>query len=267
MTISNSSIKKISRDILKSNYIGCIIVTAIFLTAFFICYNISALLLLVAGTYFSVGAFAVLCFFVLAPLLMGVIRYFWRLSCGTADNPVAVFYYFSSAKIFIKTLKLVFSLGLRTALSYLVFSIPTIALKVISGSWLYSVLNMPIPIWTVNLTGVISILHLIAFIATFFSVIKYYLAPMLFVADENIDTEEAMHLSTVISKRTLLDYIFLLFSFIGWLLLCLLIIPLIFIVPYILISYLVHCSYAVNTFNEEITKINHDDIPTFIAGV
>ncbi len=267
MTISNSSIKNISKDILKSNYIGSTIVTAIFFSAVFICYNIFALLSVVTGTYFSFSVFAGLCFFVLAPLFMGVIRYFWRLSCGTADNPISVFYYFNSAKIFFKTLQLVFSLALRVAVSYLIFSIPVFAFRLISGSWLYSVLNMPIPIWTVNLTGVISILRLIAFIATLFSVIKYYLAPMLFVADENIDTAEAMHLSTVISKRTLLDFIFLVFGFFGWLLLCLLIIPLIFTVPYILTSYLVHCSYAVSAFNEEITRINHDDIPTFIAGV
>jgi hypothetical protein len=195
------------------------------------------------------------------------LRYFWRLSCGTKDNPISVFYYFSSRQAYLKTLHLVFSLLIRVAICYLIFSIPVFIAQLISGTWLYSVLDVSIPIWTVNLTDVMNFLRFIAICATLFSVLKFYLAPMLFVADESMDTSEALHLSTVISKRTLLDFIFFFFSFLGWGLLSVLIIPLIFTIPYFITAYLIHSSYAVNAFNEAISKINHDDIPTYIAGV
>ena len=126
---------------------------------------------------------------------------------------------------------------------------------------------MPIPIWTTNLSFFISFLKFFTVTATVFAMLKYYLAPMLAVADENMEIAEALHLSTIISKKTLLDFIFLLFGFWGWLLISVLVIPLIYSIPYFILSYLIHCSFAVQNFNSEIAKLNHDDVPTFVAGV
>ena len=267
MTISNDSIKSIAKEIYKSNYIKIIVVTAVFLSVSFICSNISGILSFSTGEYFSLAIYALLSVFVLLPLFVGICRFFWRLSCGVADNPITIFYYFSCKKLYCKVFVLIFSLGIRAIINYFVFSIPAFVLKIISGTWLYSLIKTPIPIWTVNLSGIIGWLSAIAVVATIISMLKFYLAPMLFVADENIDVAEALHLSRVVTKRTMLDFVFLGLSFFGWSLLSVFVVPLIFTLPYITISYLVHCSYSVSAFNEEVTKINHDDIPTYIAGV
>ena len=198
---------------------------------------------------------------------MGFLRYIWRLISGVTDNPMALFHYFSDKKLYLKVLKLTFSLSIRAAICYLIFYIPVIILNIITGTKIYEMLNIPVPMWTFNLTNLGTFLRFLSIAATLISVLKLYLAPMLFVADENIEVAEAIHLSNVISKKTIIDFIFLALSFIGWILLSFLSLPLIFTLPYMLLAYLIHSSAAVDAFNKEISRANYDDIPTFIAGV
>lgn len=267
MSLANSTIKKLSLDSLKGSFSNCTVVTIILISCYFIFNNIAALFQIVAGATVANILFLVLCFLGLSPVILGSIRYFWRLSCGVKDNPVCVFYYFSDFALYKRSLHLAFSLILRAMLLLLVFGIPTIILEVVSSTKLYEIIDMPIPIWTTNLSYFISFLKFFTVTATVFAMLKYYLAPMLTVADENMEIAEALHLSTIISKKTLLDFIFLLFGFLGWLLISVLVIPLIYSIPYFILSYLIHCSFAVQNFNSEIAKLNHDDVPTFVAGV
>ena len=90
---------------------------------------------------------------------------------------------------------------------------------------------------------------------------------MLFVADESMDSAEAIHLSAVIAKKTKFDFLYLFFSFSGWILLSLLSVPMLFTFPYFVFSYLLHSAYSVSGFNEQLSHISYDDIPTFIAGI
>ncbi len=266
MTVSNFTIKTAAKKLLKPNFIGNTVAVAIVMAIWFICYNISTVISLIAGKVAFAVLLILLAFFAVSPLFVGLIRYFWRLCCGQKDNPISVFYYLGSKDLYLKTLNLVFSLGVRTVICFLISSIPVYVLKLVTGTWLYKFLNVSIPIWTANLSNIISFLQFISVMATIFYMMKFYLTPMLFVADENIDIGEALHLSTVICRRTMLDFVFLVFSFSGFILLSFLTLPLLFILPYMLLTYLIHCSYAVDAFNEELAKINRDDIPTFVAG-
>lgn len=267
MTVSNSSIKTISKTTLKENYITAFMVSVIVMTVWFINYNISAIFSIIAGSIVSTVIYYALNVLFLLPIVFGVVRYFWRLICKSNDNPIIVFHYFTTKTLYLKALHIIGSLLVRILFCYLIFSIPVFIFKLITGTWLYDFLNLSMPIWTVNLSNLIYFLKFIAIVATVVSMLKFYLAPMLFIADENMDVAEAVHLSTVISKRTTLDFIFLIFSFAGWLLLSFFYLPLIFISPYFITAFLVYSSFAVEEFNSEINKINRDDIPTFIAGV
>lgn len=267
MILTAGTIKTLSKKNLKNNFLKALTVSAVVLFVFFINYNIASLLSLVFGDIFSNVIFGVGCFLTFSPVLLGAIRYFWRMACAVTDNPISVFYYFSSKQLYKKSLSLAFSILVRALISYIIFIIPAFAFDVISGTKIYELLGVPIPIWSVNLSYFSFFLKFIAVVATLLSVLKFYLAPMLIVADENMVVAEAMHLSTVISKKSMLDFIFFVFAFLGWILLSVLIIPLFFVLPYFLVSYLLHCSSVVNEFNEEIKKLNQDDLPTIIAGV
>ena len=68
-------------------------------------------------------------------------------------------------------------------------------------------------------------------------------------------------MSTVISKKSGIDFVYLLFSFLGWMFLSLLVIPLIFTLPYMITSYAVHVRFAVAEYNryiEEREKKNYN---------
>lgn len=267
MSISNSTIKEISKNILRGNTVSNMVICVALISSFFVCSNISSVLSLVLGEIAAVVVLICLFYLILMPLCLGAFRYFWRLCCGVRDNPILLFFYFSSKKDYAKALKFTLHLFARIVFTYLIFSVPVFLARIISGTWLYTALDVSIPIWTVNFSHVTGFLNTLAVIATVFASLKFYLAPMLFVADESLDVSETLHLSNVISKRTYWDYLFLVFSLIGWIALSVFVIPMIFTLPYIITAYLVHASYAVSAFNEKISKINQDDIPTYIAGV
>ncbi len=266
MTVSGSTIKKEARNILKNNYSDIFVATISVLAVWYIFNLLCSILEIFTTAILAEGLLLLLSVFLFAPLVLGFLRYLWRVSSGVTDNPVTVFYYFTGFRLYFKSLRLVISLCIRIGLCYLIFLIPYFALQVITGTWIYETLDITVPLWTLNLSNVITVLHYVAVLATVFACFKYYLAPMIFVVDETIDTAEAVHMSTVIAKKTSFDFIFMVFSFIGWIILSLLALPLIYTLPYMLLSYLKHCSYAVETFNNDISKINYDDIPTFVAG-
>ena len=92
--------------------------------------------------------------------------------------------------------------------------------------------------------------------------IFFYIAPVLFIADDNMDCAEAIHMSTIIAKGSSIDFVYLFFSFIGWILICFFLIPIVFVLPYLICSYLVHIRFAVAKYNKHIVK-NDNNIPTF----
>lgn len=264
---SSSSIKRLSKDIFKKNAIVLTVCAIIVMAVWFLVLNISLLTEIFTSSVVSIICLIVFAFLFFAPIFMGFLRYVWRLISGVTDSPIALFYFFSEKNLYFKALKFTLFFGFRVAICYLIFYIPVLLLEIITSTKFYEFLNAPVPMWTFNLSNIGAFLQLLSVVATLVSVLKLYLAPMLFVADENIEVSEAIHLSTVISKRTIIDFIFLSLSFFGWILLSFLSVPLNFTLPYMVLAYLIHSSAAIDAFNKEISRVSFDDIPTFIAGV
>lgn len=267
MTVASSTIKKTAKNALKNNYTKSIIVGSVLLFCYLINYSISSCLYFVLGDIFSSLFFIVISLFIFAPVLFGCLRFFWRFLCGVSDNPITLFHYFTSKELYLKAIKLTFNFALKAFLYFIVLSIPYFIVLLISNIKTYELLNITIPLWTANLSNIAVFLRSIATVGTIFLMLKYYLAPMLIIADENMDVTEAMHMSVVISKNTMLDFIYLAFSMLGWMLLSLLFIPLVFTIPLFITVYLTHCSFAVSEYNEHIRKMNQESFPTFVAGV
>lgn len=267
MSISNATIKSIAKNILKENYITSAIVSVITISTFFIFVNVAGLFGWAFGDAASMAVLVLLLLLLLAPLCVGVLRHFWRQSCGVRDNPKGIFYFFSTKSLYFKALSLAFSLLFRILLIYLIFSIPVFVARLISGTWLYSFLDISIPIWTVDFSNITNFLRGLVIVVTLFSSFRYFLAPMIFIANEDMKVSQIIRASVAISKTSFHDFLFFLFSLSGWILLSMLVIPLILTIPYILTSYLVYSSYTVSAFNENILKNSQGGVPTFVAGV
>lgn len=267
MTIASSTIKKTAKESLKGNWVKAIIACAVVLFCYLINNSIGSIFYIIGGDTVANVLFWILNFFMLIPVILGAIRYFWRLLCGVADEPLSVFYYFASKGNYLKSIKLAFLLGIKLLLYAALLLIPYFAVSVISNVETYEFLDITIPLWTANLSNLSAFLQSIALIGTIFLTLKYYLAPMLIVADDNMDVNEAIHMSVVISKNTILDLISLSFSMLGWILLSILFIPLIYTIPLFITVYLTHCTYAVGEYNEYVKKVNMESFPSFVAGI
>lgn len=266
MTAGNRVIKITAKTALKNNMLRSVFSSAILIFCVLICTYVSYLIGIVGGSITSTVFSVLFTVFLNVPLCLGVLRYFWRLLFSAEDNPVSVFYYFSEKALYLKSLKLIFSLILKAFLPALILAVPVIGLWSVSKGLIFELADVSIPLWTANLTYIYTFVRSLAIIVLIIYMLKFYLAPLFIIADENMDIDEALHMSTVISKKTLVDFIYLFFSFLGWILLSLLVIPLIFTLPYMLTAYAVHFRFAVADYNKHIENNIGDEFPTFVAG-
>ena len=74
--------------------------------------------------------------------------------------------------------------------------------------------------------------------------------------DESLYLMEAMHISEMISKQSISAFASLVVSFIGWFLLSLLGLPLVYTLPFFLISYVVHSRFAIVNYNLNLQRVS-----------
>lgn len=250
MSISSEAVKKTAKTALRNKWFSSAVYCLCLVIVFFLFQYIGSVLSTVIG---EIGCFlfnVLWLIFIFLPLVLGALKYFWRMLFGAEDKFISLFYYFSSKKEYIKAEKFILNLSFRFLVSGFIFYIPALIANFFSETTFYSKFNLAMPMWVSNLWLVSSVLEFIAFVAIVILSLKYYIAPVLFVADEDMDPSEAIHMSAIISKGSNSDFIYLFFSHIGWLLLCLLVIPMPAILPYIICCYLVHCRFSVAKYNK-----------------
>lgn len=263
MVSGSQAVKVTAKAALKNNWLKAIIACSILIFTMFICYNAASVFSIVAG---DIGGSILLILgtvFLTCPIALGLLRYYWRILFNPQDNPISVFYYFSDKSLYRRALGLILSLVLRAIFWGILLNIPVLIVNIMSGSFFYELTGAAIPMWTANLTNLEIFLKAVSYVLLFFIMLRYYMAPVLFVADDNMDNAEAMHMSSIISKKTSIDFIYLLFSFFGWILLSIFVVPLGFTLPYILTSYLVHVRFAVAEYNRHIELSAKNSFPSF----
>lgn len=202
---------------------------------------------------------AAFCVFIAVPLLLGVLRYFWRSLFECEDRLTVLFCYFSSRALYWRAVQTALYLVLYTAGWGIVCLLPAGAAQLLLSPEFYAAIHASMPDFTANLWIVYDCLATIGVVWLLFMLLRYYLVPFLIVADEQMEIAEAVHMSRLISRRTAFDYVSLIFSFAGWILLSLTAVPLIFTVPYFIMAYLVHARFAVAQYNRVVHQMNRTD--------
>ncbi len=263
MSNGSGAVKITAKTALGGNWVSSIVSLCIFIFSVFILGNSCAIIETIAGKLISFAVMLIFLLFIILPLFLGLLRYFWRMLFSAKDKPVSVFYYFSDKASYKRALLLILSYALKFAIWGALLYIPILIVRLMSEDFIYDFVNMPIPVWTANLSAVISFLKVFSFVLVWFIMIRYYLAPVLFVANDDIEPAEAMHMSTIISKKSAADFIFLMLSFLGWIILSVFVVPIIFTVPYIITAYLVHSRFAVAEYNKHIKLFADNNFPSF----
>ncbi len=268
MVASSAVVKDTAKTVLKPNYFKSVIACTVFVFSSIICYLLSELTGVIFGRAIYYTVLALLVLFVLVPLFYGLIKFFRRMQWGQQDGVISIFYYFSSKKNYFRVIKLNAIIVLRLLVIGIVLLIPAIITDILQNGHLYDLFGITMPLWTSNIWIISEVLKISALIVLFFVSIRFYIAPFLFVADDGMDVLEALHFSAVISKRTAFDFFFLIISFALWILFSVLLIPLCFVFPYFIMSYLVHCRFAVSQYNRVVDEISgNNSAPHYSADI
>ena len=258
----NAAVKSTARVIMKKLWPQLIACTFLIMACFFVgIYALSAFgLLLGDNAVFASLPFLVLyILFVAAPFVYGALRFVWRAGDDSGDDVGLVFYYFASAKRYFKSVRFTVGFLLRIALMLFLAHLPQNVVKVA----LYAASGFLNEQMRLQFSFVVSLLGLLGLVLFVILSTRYYIAPLLFVGCDHLENAEVIHMSKLISRKTAGAYIVLVLGMIGWMLLSLLGITLIYTAPYFLAAYTVHCRYAVYHYNHLAKISGETDFPAF----
>lgn len=267
MTTTTKGIKKLSRNVFSENTVATLLATCICFFVYFIIYiasgifafsdlQIVAVVLALVGNILGLG-----------PIILGLIRFLNRVLIDKKDNPISVFYYFTNKKLYKKSLSFIMTFLCKALFRGFSLYLPAIFVNLLTTDVFYSFFNLNIPFWTSNLQSIIGGLTIVATVLFILYLIRLYLAPALFVIDDNIDVDECFLMSKIVSKKSSVDYIFMVFSFFGWILLSVLWVPMLYTVPYFLYAYLTHARQTFFEYNSYLESLQKDDIHQYYEGV
>lgn len=175
---------------------------------------------------------ATLYFLVLAPLSLGVMRWFFLLGDGKVEPTVSIFEYFLSAAQFWRVLWLQVCLFLRRLLWSALFLTGPLALIYLAELWqkkgdtdLESVLSLGLMLIGFSLLALLG-----AFLMIW--LMRYYLAEYALINDGNLTAREAIRQSISLSRGRQTEFLVLELSILGWRILDFLILPRLFTLPY-----------------------------------
>ena len=177
-------------------------------------------------------AVAALYFLVLAPLSMGLLRWFFLLGDGKAEPTVAIFEYFHAATLFWRVLWLQICLFFRRLLWSAAFLAVPAAMLYFAGLWqqrgdtdLESVLSLGL-----MLAGLLLLMLMGCFLLIW--LMRYYLAEYVLITSPDLTARDAIRQSVQLCRGRLTELLMLELSLLGWRLLDFLILPRLFTLPY-----------------------------------
>lgn len=254
---TTNTIKSEARLSLKDKWPKALGIGALVISAFCLIYVFfSMLYLMFSGTLGStwgivlslIPAFFIWQFFGV-PLLYGALRWFWFTATGE-DVPVSeVFFYFSRTKEYIRSISLGFRIFCRIVAIIVVCFLPSGIISILCRPTLYDMLNFNMPFFVSSLWSLGNVLTLFGTILSIILLLRYFAAPILMINDNNISPQEALHLSNIISKQVNGKTFTFLLSFFGWAILSLLVIPIIYILPFFMASYAIYCKHLIENYN------------------
>ena len=191
--------------------------------------------------------------FLSSPFLFGVLRWFWLLTNGV-DVPLnELFYFFSSGKIFWKSVRLSLGVFLRIVFAAGISLLPYVLWSVAFDPALYDHFNIAMPIW---MSGLFPIAQFLKFIGLFFFVLLSLRCLVVYIplnACPELSVRKMFGFASRLIHGRLFRFLGFLLSFFGWFLLSLLCLPLLFTLPFFLTSL---CIYGKEEYKDSVKSEN-----------
>ncbi len=194
--------------------------------------------------------------FLVTPIFFGTVSYFIRLCSDETPNPTTVFSAFGSGKNYGRYLQTVFPIGLRCIVVFFLTLLPSTIFNALSNDLFYTQMKQTPP-ENLKVFAVLSVAFQIAgwiFIVVY--LLRYFMVPYLTVNAPEMDPETVLLVSRKLYDRFSTEFLKTVFGFWFWILISILVIPLIFTVPYFMSGYVFSAREAVQLWNQsEQTKI------------
>ncbi len=258
MQPSSRQIKNIALESLKGKWALAIAAVALPFMAFIILLTLIELLCSLAGTALlkSVFAFlaAILWIFVIAPMFLGVIRFFSALVLERKLTLSEVFVYFSCKELYLRAVAATVHFTFRMSLLAVVLFLPSVCVDFVAGGGIDALFGGAPPIWFDSLWIVSIFLRGIAVALLTIIALRYYMFPFIYATDDIRDVSEALSLSLRVTSFGFSSFVGMIFSLFGWIALSLLVLPMLFTLPYILSCYAAHCACAAKLYNKMVNR-------------
>ena len=178
--------------------------------------------------------------FITLPLILGVMRWFWQVTAGSSASVGEIFCYFSSTKVYFKTLLLSLRLLLRLLIGTVVWFLPFNIVIVLTSPDLYNMLGVAMPMAMEVLYPLLDFLIVLGFALLLFWSTVYILCYTVAFSEGELSVGKIIRHTAKLSKGFRLNTVGFILSFSGWLLLSVLAVPIIFTLPYLLASLCVY---------------------------
>ena len=188
--------------------------------------NINTANIYYQGTVSLISLILIIVWLFTTPIFTGYLRMCYKISKDQDYSLKDIFYYFNKEK-YNKCLSLNLSIMIRILFHFIVFSIPALIFSVF-----FAITS------NVMFLAFAIIFTLISIIATIIICIKYTIVPCVYFEDESISNNEIIKLGLSFISDKLSDCRKLLISFIPYYLLCFFVVPLVFVIPYITVTFM-----------------------------
>lgn len=167
-------------------------------------------------TFIITGVAAVITILLVSPLRLGKTEWYWKLSENKAEGVSTIFAWFSSLRLYAKSVLLLFNIALRAFLwSLLIFAVPV---GMLGGAYYLDTSNP-----SENILLVAAMIALVGFLlllgALFLLLVitsRYYLAAYLFVEDNTRGINEVVRQSVTLTKGYRGEIVKFILSFLLW---------------------------------------------------
>lgn len=257
--------KSNAKNFLKGNYISAAAVSFVFMavlclisllrglisllfrigdTSFALTVDILHPVKLLGFLTISLVTFALVCTLA-GPVYLGVFRWFWHL---TADHrlPVGQIFYYYSRGMFKKTVRFIMLFVLKLLVYGLLFFLPYLVTLTVSSPQLYHLFGGTVPLFMAALAPLTTLFSIVGAALVILYLFRIYLLVPIYCNDDTITAGEAFLLARHFSYYTAAGYFSLLLSFIGWLLLSLLAVPMLYAVPYFFCTNAMYSRFALH---------------------
>lgn len=214
------------------------------------------------GAYLVSVAFSLIRLCIMAPLMLGIINWALELTDGRA-KPVGTVFWAYDNTAFGRSVLLDLSIAIKTSLfSLVIMLIPMLLIGFGSGLAAVGSISPALGI-IMRVSGGLLLLACVPFVLWFAA--RYFVARLLLCDRYYYTTREATHLSVEATRGRRWAVVGFYFSFLPWYLLCVLLLPLLYVLPYYRVSSVMYARYLFEDYLMRQKKLDLTDPGSLIV--